>query len=137
MAPHPFLVNQTPFLPTSKPISPSVYACTTSTHNRNQSSTSINTIASEASTTSTTSTSTSFLSYTPPPPIDGKCLLWMQRESEAEHIFGSVSRRGKSLSFEERSVLRSIEENKRQAEEEEARRAQKAERRKGVVGKWF
>ncbi|WWD08111.1 hypothetical protein V865_006222 [Kwoniella europaea PYCC6329] len=155
MSTHPFFVNQTPFLP-SGPIASSskntiysnpssIYVSISSTHSRTQSSTSVNTLASVESTTSTssiTSTSSSFSRLTP---IDRECLRWMQRESDSEHIFGSVSSRANGLSVEERDVRRRATEievetttlSEGEQSEESKIKAIKAERRKGRVGKWF
>ncbi|OCF59252.1 hypothetical protein L486_03755 [Kwoniella mangroviensis CBS 10435] len=153
MSTHPFFVNQTPFLPSGSKntiySSPSsVYASSSNTHSRTQSSTSVNTLASVESTTSTTSTSSissTSSCFSRSTPIDRECLRWMQRESDHEHIFGSVSSRANGLSVEERDVRRramEIEVGNRtlsegdQSEESEIK-VIKAERRKGRVGKWF
>ncbi|WWC67493.1 uncharacterized protein I206_101401 [Kwoniella pini CBS 10737] len=155
MSTHPFLVDQTPSLPIASSskstiyTSPksSIYTCSAMqhTHTRTNSSTSINTLASDISTSSNTSTS-SFSSvtssYSRSAPIDRECLRWMQQESDCEHLFGSVSSRGKSLSLEEREVRRramEVGESQSSLDQSEKSRLKdiKAERRKGKVGKWF
>ncbi|WVQ97677.1 hypothetical protein IAU59_004791 [Kwoniella sp. CBS 9459] len=149
---HPFFVDQAPYLRNAVASSSkhtiysasSVYSCTesspskSSSHARTNSTTSVNTLASE---TSTTSTCTSTLSFSRSTPIDRECLRWIQREdNENDHIFGSVSCRGRGLSIEEREVKRRAmeEEGVRAAELAEAeKKAIKAERRKGRIGKFF
>ncbi|WWC59001.1 uncharacterized protein I303_101547 [Kwoniella dejecticola CBS 10117] len=128
------------------------YACSAhyGAHARTNSSTSVNTLASDisisssASTSSISSTSSSASSsFSRSTPIDRECLRWMQRESDCDHIFGSVTSRGNSLSVEERDVRRramEVEEMQSasvESEEESRNKAIKAERRKGKVGKWF
>ncbi|WWD00143.1 hypothetical protein V866_007051 [Kwoniella sp. B9012] len=155
MSIHSFFVNQTPFLP-SGPIASSskdticsnssaIYASSSNTHSRTQSSTSVNTLASVESTTSTSCISSTSSSFSRSTPIDRECLRWMQRESDAEHIFGSVSSRASGLSMEERDVRRQAMEvevktttlSEGEQSEESKIKAIKAERRKGRVGKWF
>ncbi|WVQ68816.1 uncharacterized protein L199_007025 [Kwoniella botswanensis] len=155
MSIHPFFVNQTPFLPSGPVASSSkntiysnpssIYASSSNTHSRAQSSASINTLASVESTTSTSSISSTSSSFSRSTPIDRECLRWMQRESDSEHIFGSISSRANSLSVEERDVRRramTIEVetttlSEGEQSEESKIRAIKAERRKGRVGKWL
>ncbi|WVW78907.1 hypothetical protein I302_100870 [Kwoniella bestiolae CBS 10118] len=154
MSTHPTFVNQTPFLP-SGPIASSsknttysnpssIYASSSTTHSRTQSSTSVNTLASDISTNSTQSTSSTSSSFSRSTPIDRECLRWMQRESDSDHIFGSVSSRGNGLSMEEREVRRRAMEHEEESNkilpdqsEEKDMKAIKAERRKGRVGKWY
>ncbi|WWC87326.1 uncharacterized protein L201_002215 [Kwoniella dendrophila CBS 6074] len=167
MSPHPFFVDQTPYLPVASSSSSSlkstignkssIYSLSDSsassssstlnlTHSRTQSSVSLNTLSSEKSISSISSTSSTSTFSRSTPPIDRECLRWMQTESDCEHIFGSVSSRGKSLSIEARDVRRrqmELEEQQNkfmiQSQENDPSntKAIKAERRKGKIGKWF
>ncbi|WVQ76695.1 hypothetical protein IAR50_006369 [Cryptococcus sp. DSM 104548] len=123
MSAHPFLTSQAAYLPKAGPSS--VYAF----HNRHGSNTSLDFISS-GTTTSTTHTQYFASIQTP---IDRDCLLWMERESAASHVFGSVASRGRGLRLEQRAESRKREEEQRLREEDE-KAAKKSERRKG---RWF
>ncbi|WVF70214.1 hypothetical protein IAT40_005003 [Kwoniella sp. CBS 6097] len=149
---HPFFVNQTPYLRNAVASSskhtlysassvysnPEFESSSPTSHTRNNSTASVNTLASETSITSTSFSLSSSSSRMAP--IDRECLRWMQREDSEDHLFGSVSCRGRGLSVEEREVKRRAmeQEQQRAAEREDAeKKAIKAERRKGRIGKSF
>ena len=121
---HPFLVDQTPFLPHAL-TNRSPQSCRSHTHNPTSPRKSFE----SHHTTSSTSSSIGDAG-------DLRCVQFMARAAEAEHLFGSVARRSSKDSVEEKR--RKNEEAARKESEMEALRLEleeaKTEKVKGCAG---
>lgn len=136
---HPFLVDQTAYLPrpgssASSHSSASISSQSTYSHagpsrpSYHRANSSTSSLASSTSTSSTYSTYTTYPSSSDETPVDLTCLRFMSSTQESDHVFGSVNSRASTLSPEERALRRELA-SRLQVEQEKQRAVAEVEKK--------
>lgn len=145
---HPFLVDQTAYLPRPASSASSHSLASTSSQstyshagpsrpNYHRANSSISSLASFTYTSLTYSTYTTYSSPSDETPVDLTCLRFMSSTQESDHVFGSVNSRASTLSTEERALRRELASRLQVEQEKQGEVEKKTPRSMKRLGRIF